>query len=163
MYPAPTMTALVGAVSSRVRMRAKVSPIECSRCTPSAGPSAVEPGDRRADRDRAGADDQLVVGDQLLGPVRAGDQELAARDVDAAGGGVQPQPHPGRLQVGDGAVGEVAPVGDLAGDVVGDAADGEVGVGVGHHHGDLGARVDLAGAQRGADAGVAARRWRPCA
>ena len=118
-------------------------------------PQRGEPGDRRADRDRAGPDDQLVVGDQVLGPVRAGDEELVAGGVDAAGGGVQPQPHPGRLQVGDGAVGEVAPVRDLAGDVVGDAADGEVRVGVGHHHGDIGARVDLAGAERGADAGVA--------
>ena len=155
MYPAPTMTALAGDVSVRVPMRAKVSPIECSRCTPSAGPERGEPGDGRADGDRAGADDQLVVGDQVLGPVRAGDEQLVAGGVDAAGGGVQPQPHPGRLQVGDGAVGEVAPVGDLAGDVVGDAADGEVRVGVGHHHGDLRARVDLACAERGADAGVA--------
>ena len=43
MYPAPTMTALAGAACSRVRMTAKVSPIECSRCTPSAGPRAPGP------------------------------------------------------------------------------------------------------------------------
>ena len=55
-----------------------------------------------------------------------------------------------------GAVGEVAPVGDFAGDVVRDAADGEVRVGVGDHHGDLGSRVEFAGSQRGGDAGVAA-------
>ena len=43
MYPAPTITADSGAVSSRVRMRANVSPIECSKCTPSAGPSWFKP------------------------------------------------------------------------------------------------------------------------
>ena len=32
-----------GLVSSRVRMTAKVSSIECSRCTPSAGPSTSSP------------------------------------------------------------------------------------------------------------------------
>ncbi len=46
MYPAPTITALAGDWSSRVRMTAKVSSIECSRCTPSAGPS--RPGRRSA-------------------------------------------------------------------------------------------------------------------
>ena len=76
--------------------------------------------------------------------------------VDSAGDGVEPQRHAGRFEVGDGAVGEVAPVGDLAGDVVGDAADREVRVGVGDDDGDLGGRVELPGAQRGADAGVAA-------
>jgi hypothetical protein len=39
-------------------------------------------------------------------------------DVDAGRQGVQPQPEAGGLQVGDGAVGEVAPVRDLTGDVV---------------------------------------------
>ena len=34
--------------SSSVRMSAKVSPIECSRCTPSSGPSSVQAGDRRS-------------------------------------------------------------------------------------------------------------------
>jgi prolipoprotein diacylglyceryl transferase len=74
----------------------------------------------------------------------------------AAGGGVQPQPHPGRFQVRAGPVGQIAPVGDLAGDVVGDAADGEVRVGIGGHHRDVHARVQFPGAQRGADTGVAA-------
>ena len=53
-------------------------------------------------------------------------------------------------------MGQVAPVGDLARDVVRDAADGEVRVGVGHDHGDLGGRIELARPQRGADAGVTA-------
>ena len=73
MYPAPTMIALAGAVSSRVRMSANVSPMECSRCTPSPGPSAPGPRrplDRGLDRDGASANKQLVVGDQLLGPRR---------------------------------------------------------------------------------------------
>jgi hypothetical protein len=47
-------------------------------------------------------------------------------------------------------------VGDFSGDVVGDAADGEVRVGVGDDHGDLGGGVELAGPQRRADAGIAA-------
>ena len=34
---------LAGAAFSRVRMTANVSPIECSRCTPSSGPSAPGP------------------------------------------------------------------------------------------------------------------------
>ena len=42
----------------------------------------------------------------------------------------------------------------LAGDVVGDAADGEVRVGIGQHYGDLRGRVHLAGPQRRADARV---------
>ena len=62
---------------------------------------------------------------------------------------------PGRLEIGDGPVRQVAPVGDLARDVVGNPADGEVGVGVGDDHGDLGVGVELTGSQRGADAGVA--------
>jgi len=40
---AEAVTALAGACSSRVRMMAKVSSIECNRCTPSAGPSASRP------------------------------------------------------------------------------------------------------------------------
>jgi hypothetical protein len=78
------------------------------------GPQGVRPGeagDRRADRDRAGTDDQLVVGGQFLGAVSRGDEELAGGDVDPARGGVQPQVHPGGFQVGGRPVGEVAPVG----------------------------------------------------
>src|SRR5208283_1455801 len=84
------------------------------------------------------------------------DQELAGGDVDPAGGGVQPQPHPGRFQVGDAAVGQVLPAADLTGDIVGDTADREVGVGVRDDDADLGAGVEFAGPQRGADPRVAA-------
>jgi hypothetical protein len=83
---------------------------------PVAGAEGVGPGqaaDRGPDRDGTGADDELVVAEQFLAAAGGGDQELAAGDVDALGGGVQPQPHPGCFQVGDGAVGQVAPVGDL--------------------------------------------------
>ena len=120
------------------------------------GAESVQAADRGPDRDRAGADDQLVVGEQFLMAAGAGDEELAAADVDPAGGGVQPQAHPGGLQVGGGAVGQVAPVRHLAGDVVGDAADREVREGVRDDHADLGAGVELAGPQRGAYPGVAA-------
>ena len=120
------------------------------------GLRARQAADRGPDRDRAGADDELVVAEQFLAAVGRADQELAAGHVDATGGSVQPQPHPGGFQVGQLAVGQVAPVGDLAGDVVGDAADGEVRVGVGQDHGDLRGRVDLAGPQGGTDPGVAA-------
>jgi len=45
---------------------------------------------------------------------------------------------------------------DFAGDVVGNAADREVRVSVGDHYGDFRARVQFAGAQRGADPRIAA-------
>jgi SAM-dependent methyltransferase len=76
--------------------------------------------------------------------------------VDAGDRGVEAQGHAGGLEVVEGAVGEVAPMGHLTRDVVGDAADREVGVGVGDHDGHVRARVKLAGAQRGADTRVAA-------
>ena len=126
---------------------------------PVGGAEGVRSGqaaDRWPDRDGTGTDDELVVAEHLLAALGRGDQELAAGHVDPPGGGVGPQPHPGGFQVGDGAVGQVAPVGDLAGDVVGDAADGEVRVGVLQDHGDVGAGVEFAGPQGRADPGVAA-------
>ena len=126
---------------------------------PIGGAQGARPGqaaDRGPDRDRAGTDDELVVAEHLLTAPGGGEQELAAGHVDAPGRGVGPQPHSRGFQVGDGAVGEVAPVGDLTGEVVGDAADGEVRVGVLQDHGDVGGRVELAGSQGGADTGVAA-------
>ena len=114
----------------------------------------VEAGDAGVGRKRTGADDELVVGDLLLGPVLAADGEPLACDVDARGEGVQPQAHPGGLQVGGGAVGEGLPGLHFAGEVVGDAADGEVRVGVGHDDGDVDRGVEFAGAQGCGDAGV---------
>ena len=64
---------------------------------PVAGPECVQAGDGRPGRDGAGADDQLVVADDVLGSAGTGDRQLAAGDVDAAGEGVQPQPHARRL------------------------------------------------------------------
>jgi len=106
----------------------------------------VEAGDRRPDRQSTGADNQLVVVQEGLAAVRVTQQQPTAGDVDVGGEGVQPQPHSGRLEVGVGTVREVAPVPDLPGHVVRDAADGEVRVGVGDHHGHLSGRVQLAGA-----------------
>ncbi len=71
-----------------------------------------EPLNGRADRDGAGADDKFVVGQELLVAVM-GDEELAARHVDAAGGGVEAKIHAGRLEVADGPVGQIAPMGHL--------------------------------------------------
>ncbi len=112
-------------------------------------------GDRGTDRYRAGADDQLVVGEQFLAAAGGCHQELAGGDVDPAGGGVQPQAHPGGFQISDAAVSEVAPVGDLTGEVIGNAADREVRVSISEHNGDVRAGVELADPQRGADPGVA--------
>src|SRR6516225_4270671 len=44
---------------------------------------AGQPGDRGADRDRAGTDDELVIAEYFLAAARGGDQELAAGHVDA--------------------------------------------------------------------------------
>lgn len=112
--------------------------------------------DRWAGADGAGAHDQRVVG-QFGG--RAGgveDVEGVLRDVDRRGAGVGEHAHAGGGQVVGGAVRQIGPVRHFPGDVVGDAADGEVGVGVGDDHSDLGAGVEFTDAQRGADSGVAA-------
>src|ERR1019366_4575929 len=106
----------------------------------------VQAADGRPDRHRASANDELVVAEHFLGAVGGGDQEVAADHVDAAGGGGRGQVHPGGFEVCGGAVGQVAPVGDLAGDVVGDTAYGEVRVGVRDDHADLSARVEFPGA-----------------
>ena len=112
--------------------------------------------DGRPGRDGPGPDHELVVGDLVLDPGLVDHMEPVAGDVDLGGQRVEAHLHPGRLEVVECAVRQVAPVGDLTRDVVGDAADGEVGVGVGHDDGDLGRRVELACPQGGADAGVAA-------
>ena len=140
MYPAPTMIALAGRCllqgrHDRERVAHRVQQVHPVSGAQSAGPGQAR--DRGPDRDRSGADDELVVAEQFLPAVGRREEELAAGHVDAAGGGVQPQPHPGSFQVGQGAVGQVAPVGDLTGQVVGDAADGEVRVSVLQHHRDL--------------------------
>jgi len=99
------------------------------------GVEGVEAFDGRADGDGSGADDELVVVDEVVAAVGVADGEALSGDVDRECPGVQAQLHAGGFEVGVGAVGEVAPVGDLAGDVVGDPADGEVRVGVGHDDG----------------------------
>jgi hypothetical protein len=49
---------------------------------------------------------------------------------------------------------EVAPVGDIAGDEVGDAVDREIEVGVSEHDGDVDGGVELSCSQSGGDAAV---------
>ena len=112
--------------------------------------------DRWAGTDCAGAHDQRVIRQFRGRPGRVEDVEGVLGDVDSGGAGIGEHPHAGGGQVISGAMREVGPVRDLPGDVVGDAADGEVGVGVGDDHGDLGAGVEFADAQGGADSGVAA-------
>lgn len=115
----------------------------------------VEAVDRGSHGGGASSDHELVVGEQLLASARIAHVELVARDVDSKCGRVEAESHACRLKVGDTAVGEVAPVGDVPGDVVGDSADGEVRVGVPEQDVDLTREVKLASAERGADAGVA--------
>jgi hypothetical protein len=112
--------------------------------------------DGRAGADRAGAHDQGVVRQFLGSALRGVHRQPLAGHVDPGGEGVGADLHARGLEVGEGAVGKVAPVPDLAGHVVRDAADGEVRVAVGHDDGDLAVGIQLAGAQGGADAGVAA-------
>ena len=115
---------------------------------------SVQPGDGRSDRQGAGAHHQPVIGQSLLAAVGVAQPDPMVGHVDAGHRGVQPEAHAGGLQIGVAAVGQVAPVGHLPGDVVGDAADGEVRVGVGHHHRHLHGGVELSGSQGGRDAGV---------
>jgi hypothetical protein len=114
----------------------------------------VEAVDRGADRDRACPDDQSVIA-QLPLAALAGHGHLFARWVDRSGGVVQQQLDAGVFQVAGGAVGQVVPVGHVAGQVVGQPTDGEVGKGIGHDHGGLDRRVELAGTEGGRDPGVA--------
>ena len=115
----------------------------------------VQAFDRWPHRHGAGPDDKLVVLDHRFTAVLCSHSEAPPADVDRGGEGVEAQFHAGGFEVGVGAVGEVAPVGDFARDVVGDAADGEVGVGVGDHDGHLSRGVEFTGSQRSGDSGVA--------
>ena len=117
---------------------------------------AAKTADGWADTDGAGAHDQRVVGQLLWGAGGVEEVEGVLFDIDAGGAGVGEHPHAGGGQVGGGAMGQVGPVGDFTGDVVRDSANGEIGIGVGDDHGDIGGGVEFAGAQRRADAGVTA-------
>jgi len=106
------------------------------------GPERVRAGqsrDRGADRDGTGADDERVVIERFDGAVGGREGDGVAVSVDAACDRVESQSHSGGFEVRGGAVGEVAPVRHLAGDVVGDAADREVGVRVGEDDRELAA------------------------
>lgn len=116
----------------------------------------IQSVDGRAHRDCAGADHELVVLDRARGAVPVADDQPLAGNVDVGGVGVQPELHPGGFEVRVRAVREVAPVRDFTRDVVRDAADGEVRVGVCDHDRHLGGGVELSGSQGRGDAGVAA-------
>ena len=118
---------------------------------------AGQAADRRPDGHRAGAHHQLVVADSSSSPPSA----EATSSLRA----------PGSIRRAVVSSRRLIPVACRSamlrwarlrqwvtspGDVVGDAADREVRVSVRDDHGDLGAGVQLAGAQRGADPGVAA-------
>ena len=160
MYPAPTMIAVAGAACSRVaHRRRRCRPSSAAGARPSPGPRAVGSG-HAADRGRTGT-------------ARCGRRACRSRAVPRRRPAVVTRSFrpgtsmrravvssrsrvPAASRLGDAAVGQVAPVGDLAGQVVGDAADGEVRVGVFEDYGDIGGRVELAGAQGGADRVAAA-------
>ena len=115
------------------------------RCTEGARPDeAVDGGPHRHG---TGADDEAVVPERLLAAIRATQPDPVGGHVDAGGHRVQAQLHPRRLEVGVATVGQVVPIGHLPRHVIRDAADGEVGVGVGDDDGHFGAGVKLAGAE----------------
>ena len=107
-------------------------------------------------RDGAGPDHERVVRQHLLSPSRTAEQDPVAGDVDPVGNGVETERDTRRLELADRPVCKRSPVGHLAGDVVGDAADGEVGVAVGDDHRHLGGPVELQRTKRRADPRVAA-------
>ena len=74
---------------------------------------AGESGNRRPNRYGTSADDELVVGEGLIPPIGTGHDELLVSDIDSPRDGLETEPHPRRLKVRDGAMGEVVPVGDL--------------------------------------------------
>ena len=154
---APTITARAGAVSSSVRMTAKVSPMECRRWTPSSGPRGPGPS-RPSIGGRKGGRRCRPPAGRTPGssdPGGSTTSSLWPPDVDPWRPGVEPELHPGCLEVGHRSVGQVLPVGHLTGYVVGDAADREVRVASATTT-VTSARVELSGSQGGADPGVTA-------
>ena len=73
-----------------------------------------QPLDGRAGRDGAGSHHELVVGDLVLNPGLVDHVELSSLDFDLGGEGVEPNLHPGGLEIVESAMGQIAPVGDLA-------------------------------------------------
>jgi hypothetical protein len=94
----------------------------------------------------SGGHDEPVVADRFLISVGLGHRDRVRIGVDAGGKGAQSQGESGCFEVGLGAVGEVVPVGHVAGEVVGDAADGVVRVVIGDDNRDVSVRVELSGA-----------------
>lgn len=120
------------------------------------GAEVVESVDGRAHWQGACADDELVVLDRFGRTIGVADVHPLAGDVDVGGVGVHTELHAGGFEVRVRAVGEVAPVGDLAGDVIRNPADRKVRVGVGDDDCDLDRRVEFPRTERSGDAGVTA-------
>ena len=116
---------------------------------------AGEPLDPGSDRQSAGADHKLVVADRLLTARAGGYEELVAFGVNPLSDRVEAQPHTGRFKIAERAVRELPPVGHLAREVVGDAADREVRVGVVENDVNLARRIEFSHAQCGADPRIA--------
>ena len=83
----------------------------------------VKAVDWGSDRDGAGADDQLVVAELTFAAARVRDGDPLGAGVDRPGGVVKQQLDAGLFRVGGGAVGQVVPVRDVAGQIAGQPAD----------------------------------------
>jgi hypothetical protein len=118
-------------------------------------PFALNAGHSWPHRLGAGRDDQRLVAQLLLTPISS-DRDCARVGVDPFCGVLEQQLNPCLLEFVECSVSERVPVGNLAGEEVGQPADREVRIAVGEQHRDLDAGIDFAGAQGGADAGVAA-------
>jgi hypothetical protein len=118
-------------------------------------PEAVESRYSRAHRERAGPNDERVVSDNAMVSARIDDVDLVSRGIDALGDGPEMKAHARRLEIRCRAVGQVAPIGYLTRDVVGNATDREIRILVGDQDGDVRTRIELASAERGTDARIA--------
>ena len=116
----------------------------------------VEPRDVGPRRPGAGADHEPVVGEFPNATFRVFDFDGSFTGVHLAGGVICEDVYALLFYLPGAPVGQVAVVFYLPAQVEGQAADAIVWVGVGYHHGYLGFRVYLPGAQSRGYAGVAA-------
>ena len=117
---------------------------------------AIETRNRRTDRFGSRRDEQLVVAELVLPAVGIRRRDRVRACVDRPGRVLQEQLDSGALELFGRSVRERAPVGNVAGEEVRQAADGEVRIAVCEEHGDVDAGIELACPKGGGDAGVAA-------
>jgi len=110
------------------------------------GVRAGQAGDGGHDRGGTGRDHECVVAEGFGRARGGGDGEFPPARVDPARAGICAQGETGRVEVGAGAVSQATPVSDVTADAVGDAADAEVGVGVGDDERDIHGGIEFAGA-----------------